>query len=128
MVWHELFPAHKHGCREEGNNLKTSAKKAVLLVSSGKKQISPLSSPLKKLLEKSTSAPPGKDPSDVHAHKHAKLHCKKLCCVAPSGNTIQQHQCGKQAVAGRQTVHGVFCQTLRNPVKFTAKLQIIYYK
>jgi len=37
--------------------------------------------PIEKGLEKSTSAPPGKNPSDAHAHKHVKLHhfCKK--CV-----------------------------------------------
>ena len=36
------FRAHKHGCRKRGRNLKISAKKGVFLVSSGKKQISPL--------------------------------------------------------------------------------------
>jgi len=50
--------------------------------------------------------PPGKNPSDAHAHKHAKLHIrKKLCCIIPSGNTVQQHHCGKQAIAGWHTVH-----------------------
>jgi len=78
------------------------SKRAVFLVSSGKKQISPLLASLEKLLEKSTSAPPGNNPSDAHAHKHVKLHhfCKKMCCIATSGNTVQQHQCGKQAIAG----------------------------
>jgi len=28
--------------------------------------------PVEKLLEKSTSAPPGKIPSDAHAHKHGR--------------------------------------------------------
>jgi len=37
-------------------------------------------------------------------HVHVKLHhfCKKSCSVTPSGNTVQQHQCGKQAQASRQ--------------------------
>jgi len=57
---------------------------------------------------------PGEIPSDAHAHKRVKWHyfCEKLCCITPSGNTVQQHQCGKQAIAGWQTVHGVFCQTI----------------
>jgi len=57
--------------------------------------------PAEKRLEKSTSGPPGKIPSDAHAHKHVKWHhaCDKMCCIAPSGNTVQQHQCGKQSTA-----------------------------
>jgi len=42
MLQHERFPTHKHGCRKGGRNLKSSAKKAVILVSRGKNQISPL--------------------------------------------------------------------------------------
>jgi len=57
--WHELFPTHKHGCRKEDRNLKNSAKKDVFLVVSGKKQISPLLSPLKKTFEKIHKFPPG---------------------------------------------------------------------
>jgi len=72
MVWHERFPTHKHGCQKGDSNLKISAKKAVFLVSSGKEQNSPLLDPPKKCLEKSTSAPPWKNPSDTHAHKHVK--------------------------------------------------------
>ena len=55
-----------------------------------------------KLLEKSTSGPHWKKLPDAHAHKHVKLHqfCKKLCCITPYRKTVQQHQCGKQAVAG----------------------------
>jgi len=41
---------------ERGKNLKISAKKAVFLVSSGKKQISPLLAPHRKIFEKSNSA------------------------------------------------------------------------
>jgi len=68
------FPTHKHGCRKRGRNLKISEKKDVFLVSSCKKQISPLLAPLEKLLEKCTSDPPGKIPSDAHAQKHIKVH------------------------------------------------------
>jgi len=57
MVWHELFPTHKHACQKGDGNLTISAKKAVFLVLSGKNQISPLYPPLEKLLEKSTSSP-----------------------------------------------------------------------
>ena len=59
-------------------------------------------------------SPLGKIPSDAHAHNNVKLHhfCKKVYCITRSGNTVQQHQCGKQSIAGQQTVHGVFCQTI----------------
>jgi len=38
-------------------------------------------------------SPPGKIPSDAHAHKQVKLHhfCEKLCCITPSDKTVQQH-------------------------------------
>jgi len=68
MLWHERFPTHKHGCRKEGRNSKFSAKKAVFLVSSGKK--TNFLTPVEKGLEKSTSSLPGKNPSDAHAHKY----------------------------------------------------------
>ena len=48
MVWHERFPPHEHGCRKGDRNMKISAKKAVFLVSSGQKQISPLLAPPRK--------------------------------------------------------------------------------
>jgi len=56
---------------------------------------------LEKLVEESTSAPPGIYLSDAHAHKHVKLHhfCKKVCCFTPSGIIVQQHQGDKQAIA-----------------------------
>jgi len=38
MVWHELFPTHKHGYRKNGRNVKILAKMAVFLVSSGKNE------------------------------------------------------------------------------------------
>jgi len=60
------FPPHKHGCRKRGKNLKSSAKMAVFLLSSVKKQISPLLAPLEKGLEKSTSGSPGKIPTLMH--------------------------------------------------------------
>jgi len=49
------FSYQQAGCRRQ--DLKISAKIAFFLVSSGKKQISPLLTPLEKLLEKSTSSP-----------------------------------------------------------------------
>jgi len=81
MVWHESFPTHKDGCGKRGRSLKISAKKAVFLVSSEKKEISPLIAPLEKSLEKATNASPRKNPSDAPAHKLVKLHhfCKN--CV-----------------------------------------------
>jgi len=57
MVWHELFPTHKHGCRNGGRNLKISARLAVFLVSSGKIKFHHFWSPLEKPLEKYTGAP-----------------------------------------------------------------------
>ena len=42
MVWHERFPTHKHGCRNGAAIWKFQQKKAVFLVLSDKKQISPL--------------------------------------------------------------------------------------
>jgi len=58
--------------------------------------------PSRKTFGKIHQWPPWKNPSDAHAHKHVKLHhfCKKLCCITPSGNTVQHHQRGKQAIAG----------------------------
>jgi len=47
--------------------LKISAIKVVFLVSSGKKQISPLLVPSGKILGNSPGGPPGKNPSDAHA-------------------------------------------------------------
>jgi len=76
---------------EGSRNLKISAKKAVFSVSIPNFTTF---APPEKHLEKSTSAPPGKNPSNGHAHKHAKLHhyCKTLCCIiTPSGNTVQEH-------------------------------------
>jgi len=43
---------------EEGQELEYFSKNAVFLISSGKKQISPLLVPVQKLLEKSASGPP----------------------------------------------------------------------
>jgi len=41
-------------------------KKVVFLVLSGKKQISPLLTPLEKIWNNSLLSPPGKNPSDTH--------------------------------------------------------------
>jgi len=50
----------------------------------------------------------------AHAHMYVTFHqfCEKLCCITQTDNTVQQYQRGKQPIAGRQTVHGVFCQTI----------------
>jgi len=99
---------------ERGYEFENFSNKALFSVSSGKKQVSRLLAPtLEKLLKKSTSGPPWKKRPDAHAHKHAKLHhfCKKLCCITPYRKIVQQHQCSKQAVAGCQTVHRIFCET-----------------
>jgi len=118
-----------YGCRKEGRNLKISAKKVIFLVSSGKKQISPLlGRPHRKTFGNIYQWPPWKNPSNAHAHKHAKLHhfCKKLCCISPSGNTVQQHQCGKQAIARWQTAHGVFCQTITKSCQITNNIGLLH--
>jgi len=57
MVWHKFFPTHKQGV-ERDRILKISAQKAVFLVSSGKKQISPLFSSLQKNFWKNPLVPP----------------------------------------------------------------------
>ena len=57
---------------ERGKEFDNVKNKSCYLILSGKKQISLLFSPLRKLLEKSTSVPPGKNPSDAHGHKHVK--------------------------------------------------------
>ena len=114
VVRPELFSIYKYGCRKRGTNLKNSVKKAVFLVSSGKNRISPFWPPPKKNFWKSPLvALFGKNLSGSHAYKHVKLHhfCKKLFCVIPYGNNVEQHQCGNRAIAGWPTVHGVFCQT-----------------
>jgi len=84
-----------------GQEFENFSKNAVFLVSSSEKQISPLLAPLE-LLKNPLVDPRGKNRSDVHAHKHVKSHhfYKKLCCITPSGNTVQQRQCGKQAIQG----------------------------
>ena len=77
-----ILPAHKHGCRKRGRNFKISANKAVLLVLSGKTQISSLALPRKTwktplvspLGNRAQSVTPGYNPSHVHAHKHVNLH------------------------------------------------------
>jgi len=112
MAWHELFPTHKHWCRKGAGIWKLQQKKLFSYFRVVKNKFSSLlAPPLEKLLEKSISATPRKNPSDAHAHKHVKSHhfCKNLCCISPPGNTVQQHQCCKQAIAGWQMVHGVFC-------------------
>jgi len=47
-----------------------SKKKVIVLVSSGKNQISPLLAHHGKILEKSPSSPPWKNPSDAHGYRY----------------------------------------------------------
>jgi len=64
---------------EGGLELDNFSKKVVFLVWSGKNKFHHCWLPiLEKLLEKSTSGPPGKNLSDTHGQKHVKLHrfCK----------------------------------------------------
>jgi len=114
MVWHELFLHTSMGVGRGARIGKFQQKKLSSYFQVLKNKLHHVWPPLEKRLEKSTSGSPGKISSDVHAHKYVKFHqfCEKLCCITPSGNTVQQHQCGKQSIAGRQTVHGVFCQTI----------------
>ena len=61
-----------HGRRRGGLSppwiLKLLAKKVVFSISRGKNQISPLLAPPGKILGKSSTAPPGKNPSDAHGY------------------------------------------------------------
>jgi len=58
MVWHELFPIHKHGCRKGGRDLKALGKRAIFIVLSGKNQISPLLAPHTTTFRKLHQCPP----------------------------------------------------------------------
>jgi len=60
------------------------------------------------------------------ANMHVKLHhlCKKWCSVSPSGNTVRQHQCGKQTREGWSNCARYSAKHLRNSASFTAKLQV----
>ena len=82
--------------------------------------------PVEKLL-KNPLVPPLEKFYPTTMHKHVKWHhfCEKLCCITPSGNTVQQHKCGKQSIAGWQTVHGVFCQTMTKSCQIHCQLQYV---
>jgi len=54
--------AQAYRCRKSGGYLKISAKNAIFLISSGKKQILPHWPPVEKLLENSTSGSSWKNP------------------------------------------------------------------
>jgi len=89
MVWHELFPTHKHGCQKGGRDLKISAKMAVFLVLCGK--IFTILTPLENLMKKSTSTPLDKIlPTPMHTSllHHYTILVKTLCCITPSGNIL----------------------------------------
>jgi len=90
---------------EEGQEFENFSKKGCFLSFEWEKEISPLLATPRKTFGKIHWCPPSKNSvrrSDTHTHKHVKLHhfCKKLCCIAPSGNTVQQHQYGNQSTAG----------------------------
>jgi len=74
FLYFGLIESRRHGRRKGGRgnkaplDLKILAKKVVFLFSGEKKQIMPLLSPPKKLLENPLVVPPGKNPSDAHAH------------------------------------------------------------
>jgi len=119
----ELFPMlHTSMVSEGGREFENFSKKGIFVVSSGKKQISLLLAPPRKTFRKIHQWLSCKTPFDAHAHnKHVKLHHfrKIFCCITPSGNTVQQHQCAKQAISGGQTVHGVFCQRITKSCQIT---------
>jgi len=108
MVWHELF--QNTGVSEEGQEFENFSKHALFLISSGK----PLLDLRRKTFGKIHYWTPGKNSFRhpcTQACKMTPFLWKKMCCISPSGNTVQKHQYGKQSIAGWQTVHGVFCQT-----------------
>ena len=55
-----------HGRRKGGVEFEIEQEKVFFFVLSGKKRISPLLAPSGNILEKSLSAPPGKNPSAAH--------------------------------------------------------------
>jgi len=86
---------------EGGQELENFSKKRCFLSFEWQKKISPLLATPEKFLEKSTVDPWKKSFRRPCTHKHVKLqYLKNLCCITPFGNTVQQHQCGKQAIAG----------------------------
>ena len=56
--------------------------------------------------------------------------CKKWCSITPSGNTVRQHQCGKQARAWWPDCAQctVFCQTLTKSCQSTNNIAKILPK
>jgi len=47
------------------------------------------------------------------------LFVKNCGVLHQLANIVQQHKCGKQSIAGWQTVHGVFCQTITKSCQIT---------
>jgi len=103
MVWHEIFPTHKHGYRKGGKNLKISAKKAIFFVSSAVKNIFHHFWPsLEKRLEKSTSSCPGKIlPTPMHTSMSNYTICIKIVYYP-----IWQH-CSTTPMPYKQATHSV---------------------
>jgi len=113
---------------EWGRNLKISPKKGCFLSFEWQKtNFTTFGQHLKNIWKNPLVVPPGKNPSEAHAHKHVKLphFCKNLCCITSSVNTIQQHQFGKQAIAGLHSGNGVFCQTITKSCEIHCKSQKI---
>jgi len=68
--------------------LKISAKKVVLSVSSGKKQISLLLSPLEKIWKNPLVVPPGKYPSDAHLYKAMAAEERRRTLITERWNIV----------------------------------------
>jgi len=75
MVCHERFLHTSIWVSEEGQEFENFSKNAVFLISSAKKQISPLLAPVEKLLEKSTSGPSWKN--------SFRRPCTQTCKMTP---------------------------------------------
>ena len=74
MVWYERFLHTSMGVGR-GQEFEKFCKKGCFLSFEWQKtNFTTFGRPLEKLLEKSTSGPPGKNLSNAHAHKHVKLH------------------------------------------------------
>jgi len=124
MVLHERFPTHKHGRQKRGQEFENFSKKAVLLVLSGKKQISPLLAPCKNFR---------KNPLVPSCKNSFQRSCTQACKITPFMYKIAvlHHLAtlfSNTNVASKPQQGDRFCtaysdKQLRNP----AKLQIIYY-
>jgi len=100
-------------------------KMAVFLVSNGKKiTFTTFGHPQKNFSKNPLVLPPLENIISTLMHCTITPFVEKIVLHFTIWQHVQQHQCGKQAIAEWQTVHGVFFQTITNPVK----LQITCYK